>query len=229
MNARAGFVVVLLCALPPVSAGAEPFTILPDGNVVFNVAYTTTGVFQCHTAMCTGSGTSSVTLGAGDNATTLTFTGVSATAAVGNTLTAVPIGSFESTPVGPDFTFPAGMNPNVPILAFTLTATQSSPVPDSVPSHWTFGPGGGSDLPLLSAALDHFALSLGVNPPGFNYPRAVYTFSPFPFSILGSGVTVLEAQAGAIPEPATMLLVGSGLAGAAALRRRRARRARVVH
>jgi hypothetical protein len=93
-----------------------------------------------------------------------------------------------------------------------------------VPSEFAFGPGGGSDLPLLSAPLDHFTLSVGVSPPGFTYNNIAYTFSPFPFSIVGNGVTALEAQAGAIPEPATMMLVGSGLA-LAALRRRRARSA----
>lgn len=222
MNARAGSVVLLLCASSSINAGAEPFTVFPDRSVVFNVSYATAGVFECRTALCTGSGTNSVTLGSGNNATTLTFIGVSENAAIGNTLTTVPLGAFHSTPVSPAFTFPANLNPNVPILDFTLTATQTSPVDASVPSEFRFGPGGGSNLPLLSAALDHFTLSVGVSPPGFTYTNIVYTLSPFPFSIVGNGVTELEAQAGAIPEPATMMLVGSGLA-LAALRRRRAR------
>lgn len=227
MNARAGFLVLLLCAFSSIDAGAEPFTVFPDRSVVFNVSYATAGIFECRTALCTGSGTSSVTLGAGSNATTLTFIGISGDVAIGNTLTTVPLGAFHSTPVNPAFTFPTNLNPNVPILGFTLTASQTSPVDASVPSRWTFGPGGRSDLPLLTAAEDHFALSVGVSPPGFTYTQIVYTLSPFPFSIAGNGITELEAQAGAIPEPATMMLVGSGLA-LAAVRRRRARRASVA-
>ena len=61
MNTRATFVVLLLCASSSINAGAEPFTVFPDRSVVFNVSYATAGVFECRTALCTGSGTNSVT------------------------------------------------------------------------------------------------------------------------------------------------------------------------
>jgi PEP-CTERM motif len=84
-----------------------------------------------------------------------------------------------------------------------------------------FGPGGGSVVPLLLSSRDHLLFSTGPNPPGFNYTGIVYSLSPFPFSIQSSGVTDLQAAAGAIPEPTTMILVGTGLAGAICARRRK--------
>ena len=62
-----------------------------------------------------------------------------------------------------------------------------------------------------------FSMPLGPNP--HSYDAIVYTFR-LPLE-LGQGRTAVTADVGALPEPATMLLVGTGLAGAALARRRR--------
>jgi hypothetical protein len=215
-----------LAVLVP-KAAAEPFAILPDGSLVFNAAFVTSGVFWCGVVPCTGSGTSTVTIGSGTQTTTITFRGVEATAQVGNVVTPVSLGTFEAIASDPAFRFPPHpQNPNAAALYFDLSLSHTSPVPATTRTTYFFGPGGGLDLPLLQARSNWLGAPVGPNPPGFNYTQIIYTLSPFPFSIAGSGLTDLSADAGVVPEPATMALVGTGLAIGAWAGRRRRRHAR---
>jgi hypothetical protein len=61
-------------------------------------------------------------------------------------------------------------------------------------------------------------------------PLIVYTVRPFPFSLPGHGSLNLVADVGVVPEPGTMLLVGSGIAALIGARRRggSARRGREI-
>jgi uncharacterized membrane protein len=73
---------VLVCST---AAYAEPFTILPNGDLVFNVSLSTNGLFTCGSVVsCTGSGTNSTTLQSGEGTATFSLTGVSTSFAVGN-------------------------------------------------------------------------------------------------------------------------------------------------
>jgi hypothetical protein len=195
-------------------AGADSFAL--------NAAFTTDGVFTCAPSVaCSGSGTNTVTLGSGPNTSTVTFNGVDTTVAIGNAAAPVTLGQFQGSS-GPGFTFPTRTNPNVPILRFVFTIHHSSPLDDTNHVRWSFGPGGRTDLPLLMGpGYTSFPIPLTSRSPGHNYNAFVYTFAPFPFRIPGNGVTTLSANVGVVPEPATMFLVGGGLLGAVALRRRR--------
>ena len=207
----------LFCVIHPTKALADPFGIKPDGSLVANVTFTTQGVFTCNSGIpCSGSGTSSVTLGSGANIVALSFAGANTTVAVGNVATLVTLGTFSGSGAGP---FPSLPNPGTAILRFDFSLTQTSPVASTASSRWFFAPGGGAALPLLEGP-SYTQTPTGPNPPPFGYNAIVFTLAPFPFTIPGT----LTADAGLVPEPTTLILAATGLIGAAQARRRARRK-----
>ena len=63
--------------------------------------------------------------------------------------------------------------------------------------------------------------SLGVNPPHVNYSAFVYTVRPIPSTLPSNGSIDLFAKVAVVPEPGTIVLVGSGIADLIGARRRR--------
>ena len=130
----------VLLLLSAAGAAAEP--------IVFGTTeLTTSGGFTCRAApACTSFG-SSVVLGTGDSATTLTFTGVETLVSVSNHTVPVTLGTLSATSSSP--TFPTRTNPNVAIVNFRLSLTQSAPFADHTSFHQTYGPGGRTTLRIL--------------------------------------------------------------------------------
>jgi hypothetical protein len=226
MKVSTMILVVAVSVMSAPALRAEPFTITPDGGLVFNAALTTSASFRCLqglSAVCQGNGTSSVTFGSGANTSTFTFTGVDTAVGIGNVATPVLIGNVAFTTTGAGFSFPGALNPNVGALLMSLTLTHASPVPSTRTMSWFFHPRGADEL-VLFMGNSFTGFPLGENPPGFAYTAGVYTFEPFPFSLRAGTSTDVMANVGAVPEPATLLLVGSVVA-AGLIRRRRAREA----
>jgi hypothetical protein len=185
----------LWCVLAAATAGADPVTV--------STSIVTSGWFDCRSTIpCTGEGTSSLGFGGG----TLTFTGVSSTFDVTNRASGpIALGTFT---VSEGFVFPTHPVPSQPAVRFWLNVKQSTPFATEMTKVWQLRGG------VVQMGLDHFSLH-GNYIPG--YTAIVYDLDPFPFASAGT----LAADVGLVPEPASMLLVATGLAGALAARRRR--------
>jgi hypothetical protein len=206
-----------------VSAGAaraDPFTVLPNGSVVFNVELATRGTFNCRSTIpCTGEGTNVITIGSGGNIATLRFTGVASDFQVSGDTRRVNVGTFVGT-ASEGFTFPRRPNPRVPILDFNLVLTHTSPTSTTRRKTFSFfWPGEDPDLTDPMVNNFHTIFPIGSQPPGSHYTGIVYSFlAP---SIASNGVRTLDANVGAVPEPSSLLLLAAGFASGAYARTRK--------
>ena len=208
---------ILLILMASKTARAEPFTILPNGDLVFNVSASTTGVFTCGSAVaCTGSGTDSITLHSGSGTATFTFTGASASAAVGNVTVPMTLGTIEASTTAGFLLEPLNVNTQLFGLAFTLA--QTSPAPGSGLLRWTFGP---AFSRIGEEAQTYLVMPTGPQPPQFHYTSIIYTMRVTGFTLPANGSRDIVADVGAVPEPTSLLLVSTGIVGAICRRRLR--------
>lgn len=199
-------------------ASADPYTILPNGDLIFNTAVNTAGRLGCFDTgqwlTCTGSG-SEITLWSGAEWLRFSFTGTSVTTGVGNVTVPIDLGTIEGTS-SPGFEFPSATNPNASLFVFSLSLLQSSPTASMASVGWGFGK-------ALSrfGGMDYLQTSAGPNPPGYNYPAIIFTFRPSAFQLSQNGTTHLVADVGAVPEPRSFVLLATGLAVVFVRRRKR--------
>lgn len=175
------------------------------------VTFSTTGKFTC--AGCMGDGTNSVTIGTGFNTLVLTFTGVDNV-----TLNTGPDG-FTSANFGEIKVIAGSTGATIPPnTQLSLQVIQTAP-----------SQGGGQFVGILNGfispstttgELKFIATSFSVGAIRYDVDAA---FKVVPF-LNNGGVTTIQGKITATPEPATMILLSTGILGVTGALRWRGRR-----
>jgi hypothetical protein len=191
----------------------------------FALNATTQVSFTCYQATpCSTSG-NSVTFGTGADTTTFTFSGSMLNALIGDAPTTLILASVETTITGAGFVSPANLGGIAsPLGSLTITLMQNSPtaVTRTITPFLAGGPG--SYRLLFGGNLDLGRTFFATPTGSADYPTIIYAFNfdtPSGGINLPAGTTNITAQVNAVPEPATVLLLATGLAGAAFKARRR--------
>ncbi len=212
-------VAALALLLLPAAASADTFTLSGSTQVSFT----------CYQSTPCSTSSNSVTFGTGPDTTTFTFAGALLNASVGSQASTLVLATVQTSITGAGFVSPVTLGGlSSPLGQMTITLTQDSPTAVTrTIAPFLFGGPGSYEL-LFGGNLGSGGTYLATPTGDPGYPHIVYSFNldtPAVINLPVGSSTNVTAQVGAVPEPTTLLLLGTGLAGVATAARKR-RRAR---
>lgn len=231
MRGLVGMVAVAVFAPVVSPAGAQGWIRLPNGELGYQTDYTSSGFFSCNNwfltkGACRVNG-SSVTLTNGGNSLTLTYHGYAQTVVASNQVTRTPIGWIEKSYTGSGpFIFPTTNSPNAFYVSFWISVQTIAPLAASGTWHGGYMMQNNNLRPIscCDGAGATFTLPVAPPPAPATYTGlAFFKFTNPPF-VLDDQPMYFDASVSITPEPATIILVATGLAGTLGVVRRRRKR-----
>lgn len=209
---------------------AQGWTFLPNNSWGYTTTYVTSGMFSCGNYLRPGACQTfgnSIILTSGSSVLTMSFQGVQSTVtALMSGPTSIGLGSFTQTWSGPGpHVLPTSLAaPYVPIFNFGMSFSLTWPTLQTANAVMFFSNPNNS-LDAFSSEFSN-VFQLGTSPPPPQLHGVGFAFGDMtePDAAAVDGVTTMSATVSINPEPSTIALLATGLAGVFGIARRRVRK-----